>query len=565
MDTSDHDVPSVYTGYINDIYDQIYQECTSDIQDTNVPEVLDSFEWDEEIIYIVHIHIHPVVSVDVFERNESGTPLKFLDENDDPKDFVSVDEVWDPSSYVLPALYGIDKKNKERMWKVWVIGPTVYKSYGETKGGKTPSTRTFKGVNKDRKNKTTAEEQAKREAERDWVKQLDKDYHPKTEDGLALEKKVLAAKKKQGGVNVNIDEILRGREKEVDLDDNEDSITIEPDVDDEKQLLPMHCNLWSTDQKCLKYFDFENGVYIQPKLNGVRCLAKIKNGNVIFTTRSGKSMVWLDHLREQVKIFLADDIDIQLDCEVYAHKILGVATYNGKKYSYTDDTSDLEEGVSPSELDMEQCFDVISGAARPIRGDPHPLETQLCLYVFDIADPTGELDQDERFEILKRLFSSKIKLRECPNIKRVDTKVIYYQEEVTDYHDEVSEHGYEGVILRARDLLYESHRKSLRMRKYKYFIDEEYPIVDIKCDSGVGREQFVWVCEKIIESPETGENILTTFDVKPMGTREQRWNWYDNSDDYLGKLLNVRYQQLTYRGVPNFPRGTHIRDYDDEL
>ena len=76
MDTSDRNIPLIYTGYINDIYDEVQSQFI---------RILDTFEWDEDIIYIVHIHIHPVVSIDVFERNESGTPLNFLDENDDLK------------------------------------------------------------------------------------------------------------------------------------------------------------------------------------------------------------------------------------------------------------------------------------------------------------------------------------------------------------------------------------------------------------------------------------------------------------------------------------------------
>jgi ATP-dependent DNA ligase len=580
----------IFVGTPQEISQKLLEDFDEDVQFS-----FDVLNLDEEMIYIVHVN-KDTNDIEIFEKREEGTPIEFQRDSDLPtralarnsKDLENddeADEVWDPSSYVLPALYGVDKKGKERIWKIWVVKNTVYKSYGETKGLKTPSSRTFKGLNVGKKNATTANEQAKREAERDWVKQLDKNYHPKTPEGLTLEKKVMAAKKKQGGVNVNIDALLRDRDPKEDIEDvhqedneegprlganeeepldRDEELEETPD-ESENDVLPMHCQVWSTEPKCLKYFDFDSGVYIQPKLDGVRCLVKIRNGRVILATRSGKDMVWLNHLRDQVKIFLSGEEDIQLDCEVYAERIVGIATYNEKKKNYSyEDIGQVHEGDDIPELEMEQRFDVISGAARPTRNTPHPLESQLCLYVFDIADPTGELDQDERFEILKRLFSSNAaKSGKTSHIKRVETKVIYYQEDVEDFHDEMSEKDYEGVVLRSRDLYYESHRKSLHMRKHKHFIDEEYPITDAICDEGVGRENFRWICEKIIESPETGENILTTFTVKPMGTREQRWNWYDHSDDFLGKLLNVRYQDLTYEGVPRFPRGTHIRDYDE--
>ena len=558
---------NIYTGTPREISDSINESGADD----ETQFWFNALDLEEKNIYIAHVYVEEK-KIDVFPKFEDGTPMVFISQEDE-----NIEKVWDPTSYVLPALYGMDKKNKERIWKIWAVKDTVYKIYGESKGLKTPSSRSFKGMNIGKKNATTAEEQAKREAERDWVKQLEKGYHPKSKEGLELEKKVILAKKKQGGVNVNIDEILRGRNiTDEDIDDNNtnDIESLEDSIynyeEDENDILPMHCQVWSMEPKCLKYFDFESGVYIQPKLDGVRCLAKIRNGRVVLSTRSGKDMVWLNHIREEVKLFLSEkDKDLQLDCEVYAHCIIGTAVYNENKknYSYEPVIFDNEEDnelENLPELEMEQRFDVISGAARPKRNEPHPLESQLCLYVFDIADPTGELDQDSRFEILKRLFSSPVyKSGKTPHIKRVETKVIYYPEEVEDYHDEVSEKDYEGVVLRSRDLYYESKNKSLSMRKHKHFIDEEYPITDVACNEGVGRENFRWVCEKIIESPETGENILTTFQVKPMGTREQRWNWYDNSDDYLGKLLNVRYQKLTYEGVPRFPRGTHVRDYDD--
>lgn len=541
--------------------------------DEDIRFSFDAIDLDEEKAYIVHIHLDNG-DIDIFEKKEEGTPISFSNEADDENE--DNKNVWDPSSYVLPALYTIDQKGKERIWKIWVVKATVYKSYGETKGALTPSFRTFNGVNDGKKNSTTPEEQAKREAERDWVKQLDKDYHPKTKEGLELEKRVMAAKKKQGGVNVNIDAIIRNRGGEIEKDgsfagkkgngdEGKDANEGEDEEDNTPEVLPMHCQPWLFEPKCLKYFDFDNGVYIQPKLDGIRCLARIKNGKVFLLTRQGKEMQWLNHLRDEIKLFLTGkDTALYLDGEIYAHSITGTANYDEKKKKYTYVAVEDGEKEESPELDVEQRFDVISGAARPKRNTPHPLEGQLCLHVFDIADPSGELDQDQRFEILKRLFSSPIaKSGRCSHIRRVETKVIYYVEEIEDYHDEAAQEDYEGVVLRARDLYYESHNKSLRMRKYKHFIDEEYPITDILCANGVGRENFRWVCEKIVESPDTGEQILTTFKAKPMGTREQRWHWYDNSDEYLGKLLNVRYQHLSYEGVPRFPRGTHIRDYDD--
>ena len=53
-----------------------------------------------------------------------------------------------------------------------------------------------------------------------------------------------------------------------------------------------------------------------------------------------------------------------------------------------------------------------------------------------------------------------------------------------------------------------------------------------------------------------------TFRARPRGTREARTEQYQNGNDYIGKQLTVRYQELTDDGVPRFPVGITIRDYE---
>ena len=50
-----------------------------------------------------------------------------------------------PTSYVLPALYNIDTKGKERVHLSWVKDATLTKKHGETKGKHTLADRSFEG------------------------------------------------------------------------------------------------------------------------------------------------------------------------------------------------------------------------------------------------------------------------------------------------------------------------------------------------------------------------------------------------------------------------------------
>ena len=46
------------------------------------------------------------------------------------------------------------------------------------------------------------------------------------------------------------------------------------------------------------------------------------------------------------------------------------------------------------------------------------------------------------------------------------------------------------------------------------------------------------------------------------GTDEQRREQWTNWKQYLGKMLTVKYQYLSDDGVPIFPVGITVRDYE---
>jgi hypothetical protein len=52
------------------------------------------------------------------------------------------------------------------------------------------------------------------------------------------------------------------------------------------------------------------------------------------------------------------------------------------------------------------------------------------------------------------------------------------------------------------------------------------------------------------------------FGCRPEGTREDRQELFRKGAEYVGKMLTVKYQNLTPDGVPRFPVGKTIRDYE---
>ena len=549
----------------------------------------------------------PKKSTEVFIDDESSSSSEVSHVDSSEEIVFESEPLKKEKKTALPALYVVDKKGKTRVWKIWTRGPTVYKSYGEEGGKATPSERTFKGVNIGKRNETSPAEQALREAERDWVKQLDKSYFPKCPEGLKMAKKAQRAKTSQNNTNAGVSDVFRGTAKKATAEKSGTAKAVATKKAERKKengslpgyetkFTPMGCQVWSEDAKVLKYFDLEDdlpedaggedftldgtkkykgraaapakkksskekasarGVWVQPKLDGIRALVSVVPDSagkprVVMITRNGKQLVWLNHLREQVLVFLRDHPDVILDCEVYAEHIYGEVEVKG-----TGKTQKLVYHDSDLELPQKQRFDVISGGVRPVRGEPHTLEKQLCLYVFDIADPTGELTQDERFAIRDELFETPKVSKLCPSLKKVETRKVKTVAEIDALHAEFAEKEFEGVVIRARNLKYDGGRKSLQMRKHKLVMDEEFIVEGAEKDDGVPVEHFVWVCS--VRGPDGKKRKFT---VKPMGTREQKQVWWSNRKKFIGQPLTVRFQDKTVDGVPRFPRGHSIRDYE---
>jgi ATP-dependent DNA ligase len=139
---------------------------------------------------------------------------------------------------------------------------------------------------------------------------------------------------------------------------------------------------------------------------------------------------------------------------------------------------------------------------------------------------------------------------DCINI---ETFLVKKKSDVKTYHDLFTSRGYEGVMIRDRNSTYEVGKRSNYLLKYKEFQTEEYEITGAKTGHGRDANAVVWVCKT-----QDGQE----FTVRPEGTIAQREEHYKNYKKYIGKMLTVRFQNLTALGVPRFPVGVCIRDYE---
>lgn len=276
-------------------------------------------------------------------------------------------------------------------------------------------------------------------------------------------------------------------------------------------VLPMLAHNFRKREKAIKY-----PCYLQPKLDGIRCFAHLTaDGEIRLISRSGKEFVQpFETLRAQIAQFIKGD-----------------EIWDGELY-----TPNL-------------TFEQITAACRK---DTYRDTSELVeFHLFDIFANDTETFKS-RFN--NRLIKIAMKLGD--RVKPVETIMADSREEAMEYYARCMENGFEGIMFRNLDGVYKAGHRSKDLQKYKEFIDAEFVITGAKEGTGSDAGTVVWECR-------TGDRENTQyFDVRPRGTIAQRKEWWDNHKQYIGQQLTVRYQNLTEYGIPRFPVGIAIRDYE---
>jgi DNA ligase-1 len=194
-------------------------------------------------------------------------------------------------------------------------------------------------------------------------------------------------------------------------------------------------------------------------------------------------------------------------------------------------------------------FQELAGIVRRSSNDEETLK-QIHYVVFDsfnINSPNWKFESRYRqlVHVPDKYWTDSV--RDIPTIPCIE------EEHMFQCHTEFIRNGYEGTIIRNSDGIYKLNHRSSDLQKYKSFQDDEYEIIGFKEGKNTDEGCVIWECK----TPNGLE-----FSVRPRGTKEQRTEWFDNGESYIGSLLTVRYQELTDDGIPRFPVGITIRDYE---
>ena len=176
---------------------------------------------------------------------------------------------------------------------------------------------------------------------------------------------------------------------------------------------------------------------------------------------------------------------------------------------------------------------------------------KLKFYVFDFFDLKAEALARDKMTFEQRWKYVKEEIYN-PHYEYVETFSVKKHKDMEGYHKMFMQ-GFEGTMIRDPFSVYEVGQRSNYLLKYKDFQTEEYEIVGAKTGHGRDADAVVWVCKT-----QDGQQ----FTVRPEGTIAQREEHYKNYKEYIGKMLTVRFQNLTTQKVPRFPVGVVIRDYE---
>ena len=384
----------------------------------------------------------------------------------------------------FPRLYGEASTGKRKVWSVRVFeqdGSGVIETiHGYEDGKLQTNQRTVStGKNIGKKNETTPLQQAISESNSMWVKKRESGYADETTtvdaDGTPVDT--------SNAVNgANADAVMGGK-------------GINPSVPS-----PMLAHDYSKRGK-----DIVFPCYIQPKLDGTRCVAF--EGKLF--SRNRKSYPHLEHI---VKELSKLHPKIILDGELYSTEL----TFQEIVGMVKRET--LKEGDAEKQLKIKfHVYDTIHDA---------PFEDRL-------------LNLQHIFKKNKFKYLVLVKTDTCS------------KDEIQEKHAAYVADGFEGLMLRNKLGKY-SNNRSVHLQKYKEFEDNDYIITGYVEGQGLESGCVIWICET------SGK----TFHVRPRGSREDRQQLFRDGELYVGKKLTVRFQELTSDSIPRFPVGIAIRDYE---
>lgn len=304
---------------------------------------------------------------------------------------------------------------------------------------------------------------------------------------------------------------------------------------------PMLAKAYKDGEKHLQF-----PLYVQPKLDGVRCLVYLqkKNGglkNVVAYTRTKKPFPSIDYIKKILYPYLNALYDeekhqsIYFDGELYKH---GKKLQDISGDSRNEAANVANSNTNRNEYHIYDCF--------------YPLELNMTFA--------------KRLEQLQAFYAA-IDDEDSIVLKKVPTYLVNTLIDASKKYTQFTKLGYEGAILRnsGGPYLANSQKTGAFLRskdlvKMKPKFADEFEVVGYTEGSkGKDKGAILWVCE----TTDGDQFNVTPKDI----TYADRYELFQDAEEnfeekYKGRMITVEYEDLSKTGVPLRAKALTFRDYE---
>jgi len=258
--------------------------------------------------------------------------------------------------------------------------------------------------------------------------------------------------------------------------------------------------------------------FIQPKLDGVRCLFTAKGA----FSRANNRFMNIEHIEQALKPFFAKNPTAVLDGELYNH---------GLKDDFEKIIS-LVKKKKPTDNDRAEAAELVQ------------------YHIYDVASMTIGTYTDRYLFILAE---QSLKNKACLQI--IDNNLVLDFDDAVVMHKKNLKLGYEGSIYRTPSGKYKGTR-SWDLMKFKDFNDTEATIIGYEIGKGKRQGTLGKFIMQDDEGIEFGCPPGKGYDYKDLA------NMLDNVHDYIGQRATFTYFQRTQAGSYRHPHYKCIRNYE---
>ena len=264
--------------------------------------------------------------------------------------------------------------------------------------------------------------------------------------------------------------------------------------------------------------DWNKPVYMQPKLDGVRCLFT-KDGAF---SRTGKQFMNVKHIEDSLKDYFDQNPTMVLDGELYNH--------------------DLKD-------DFEKIISLVR-KQKPTNEDRLEASKLTQYHVYDYTNTLMDSTVNYKYR-LHQLTCSNIY---TSSIHYVESRRVKSMKQAKDFHTRKLAEGYEGSILRTNTPY--KHGRSWGLMKFKDFHDAEANIVNYEEGQGKRKGHL----GKFIMQDDYG-NIFGCPPGKGYKYSDMKC-MLENIHKYIGQRATFTYFERTKAGSYRHPLFKGLRNYE---